>query len=79
MDEITKDHGREIFWGVLVTKSQAVGILKAMDLDCEIPKKGLMQVFAFPCSDLVAYLYWTKAVSEGGERLYRYELERNCK
>jgi hypothetical protein len=38
----------------------------------------MMEVICFP-GDVVGYLYWTKAISEGGERLYKYELERNVK
>jgi hypothetical protein len=70
------NHGREIFWAILMTKAQAVGLLKTMEIEATVPKKGMMEVIAFP-GDVVGYLYWTKAISEGGERLYRYELERN--
>ena len=72
----TPNHGREIFWSILMTKDQAIGLLKTMEIDATVPKRGMMEVIAFP-GDVVAYLYWTKAVSESGERLYKYELERN--
>ena len=70
------NHGREIFWSILMTKGQAIGLLKTMEIDATVPKKGIREVIAFP-GDVVAYLYWAKAVSESGERLYKYELERN--
>jgi hypothetical protein len=72
----TQDHGREIFWTILMTKAQAIGLLQTLDIAATVPKKGMMEVIAFP-GDVVGYLTWTKAVSESGERLYRYELERN--
>ena len=74
----TPNHGREIFWSILMTKGQAIGLLKTMEIDATVPKKGMMEVICFP-GDVVGYLYWTKAVSEGGERLYKYELERSIK
>jgi len=72
----TPNHGREIFWSILMTKGQVIGLLKTMEIDATVPKKGMMEAICFP-GDVVGYLYWTKAVSEGGERLYKYELERN--
>jgi hypothetical protein len=72
----TQNHGREIFWTILMTKAQAIGLLKTMEIEATVPKKGMMEVIAFP-GDVVGYLTWTKAVSESGERFYRYELERN--
>jgi hypothetical protein len=72
----TPNHGREIFWSILMTKGQAIGLLKTMEIEATVPKKGMMEVIAFP-GDVVGYLSWTKAVSESGERLYKYELERN--
>ena len=74
----TPNHGREIFWSILMTKGQAIGLLETMEIDATVPKKGMMEVICFP-GDVAGYLYWTKAVSEGGERLYKYELERNIK
>jgi hypothetical protein len=74
----TLNHGREIFWSILMTKGQAIGLLKTMEIDATLPKKGMMEVICFS-GDVVGYLYWTKAISEGGERLYKYELERNIK
>jgi hypothetical protein len=70
------NHGREIFWSILMTKGQAIGLLKTMEIEATVPKKGMMEIIVFP-GDVVGYLSWTKAVSEGGERLYKYELERN--
>lgn len=72
----TSNHGREIFWSILMTKGQAIGLLKTMEIEATVPKKGMMEVICFP-GDVVGYLSWTKAVSEGGERLYKYELERS--
>ena len=72
----TPNHGREIFWSILMNKGQVIGLLKTMEIDATLPKKGMMEVICFP-GDVVGYLYWTKAISEGGERLYKYELERN--
>lgn len=68
---------REIFWRNLLTKSQLVTLLKTMELDAgDIPTKGVMRVIAFPDGDTVGRIEWTKAVSESGDRLYSYELER---
>lgn len=68
---------REIFWRNLLTKSQLATLLKTMELDAnDIPKRGKMRVISFPDGDIVGRIEWTKAVSEGGERLYSYELER---
>ena len=71
-----QNHGREIFWSVLMTKDQAVGLLKTLEIEGTVPKTGMMEVICFP-GDVVGYLSWTKAISEGGQRLYKYELERN--
>jgi hypothetical protein len=68
----------EIYWKTLVTKDQMKLIIAAMDVEAAIPKKGLMQVLDFPNGD-VGYITWTKAVSEGGDRLYSYELAREAK
>lgn len=68
---------REIFWRNLLTKSQLVTLLKTMELDAnDIPKRGKMGVISFPDGDIVGRIEWTKAVSESGDRLYSYELER---
>ena len=68
---------REIFWRNLLTKSQLVTLLKTMELEAsDVPKKGMMRVISFPDGDTVGRIEWTKAVSESGDRLYSYELER---
>ena len=74
----TLNHGREIFWTILITKAQAIGLLKTMEIEATVPKKGMMELIVFP-GDVVGYLSWAKAVNEDGERLYKYELERNIK
>lgn len=67
---------REIYYKVLVTKKQAQIILESIDKDCKIPPKGKMLVLSFPDSNIIGYLEWTKAVSEYGDRLFAYSLER---
>ena len=68
---------REIYFKTLVTKAQAQLILVSMgSADNKVPPKGKMIVISFPDANTVGYLEWTKAISEAGERLYSYSLER---